>query len=68
MMGLLSTETFLQSIADMELITIGSAADEIIRIQNDKFAPKPRGVVEGQDKRTSGAGEEGGNKNDGVDV
>jgi hypothetical protein len=40
--GLLSTETFLQAMADMELINIGSAADEIMKIQNDEFRPTPR--------------------------
>ena len=54
MTGLLSTETFLQSMADMELINIGSAADEIIRINDDKFKPKPRveKPINNQDNRT----------------
>lgn len=55
-MGLLSTETFLQAMADFELINIGSAADEILKIKKDDFEPKPRGSIDGQDKRTSGAG------------
>ncbi len=42
LMGLLSTETFLKSLNDMELINIGSAADEIIRIKNDTFELTPR--------------------------
>lgn len=54
MTGLLSTETFLQAMSDFELINIGTAADEIIRIKKDEFKPKPRGNVTGQDKRTSG--------------
>jgi hypothetical protein len=40
--GLISMETFLQTLSDMELISIGSAADEMARIAKDTFIPKPR--------------------------
>ena len=59
LLGLLSTETFLQSMADMELINIGSAADEMLRIKNDNFKPEPRVTPtttnNNTDNRTTGA-------------
>ncbi len=57
LMGLLSTETFLQSMANFELINIGSAADEIIRIQDDEFKPVPRIEPKGTDGVTDNMNE-----------
>jgi hypothetical protein len=68
LMGMISMETFLQTLSDMELISIDSAKEEIARIEADKFKPEPKidngeggGAGAGTDKRTlSAAG--GGNK------
>ena len=43
MMGLLSMETLLTSLSEMELINIDSATNEIERIGKDKFMPVPKG-------------------------
>ena len=56
LIGLLSMETFLQTMADMELINIDSARNEIKRIEADKFKPTPKNPepMDGADKRTVG--------------
>ena len=57
LLGLVSTETFLQTLADMELIDIGSAADEIARIKEDEFTPVPKTqtLLGSTDNRLKGA-------------
>ena len=40
--GMVSMETYLQTMSDMELINIDSAKDEIARIEADKFVPVPK--------------------------
>lgn len=55
MQGLLSMETFLNTLGDMELINIESAEKEMIRIANDNFKPTPKIKPINQDKRTVGA-------------
>ena len=40
--GMISMETFLKTLSDMELINIESAKGEIERIKRDDFVPKPR--------------------------
>ena len=48
--GLLSMETFLQTMSNMELIDIDSAKQEIARIEADKFKPESNTpVIEGED-------------------
>lgn len=42
LLGLISSTTFLKTLSDMELINIGSSTDELIRIENDTFVPRPR--------------------------
>jgi len=42
MAGTISIETFLESMAEAELITIDSAKEELERIKADKFKPEPR--------------------------
>jgi len=57
MLGLLSTETFLKTLSDMELVDIGSAADEMLRIKEDTFVPIPKTskLPSGTDKRLQSA-------------
>lgn len=63
LMGMISMETFLQTLADMELISIDSARDEMARIEADTFVPVPKIESGGEspaggggvDKRTLGA-------------
>ncbi len=57
LLGLLSMETFLQTLSDMELVNIGSAADEMARIQADSFKPIPRTEqpLKSTDNRTKSA-------------
>jgi len=55
LLGLLSMQTFLQTMADMELINIESATKEIELIEADKFKPEPKGESDTPDKRTTGA-------------
>ena len=55
--GLVSIETYLQSLANAELIDIESTKDELARIKADNFVPVPK-VSEGEtmmDNRTKGA-------------
>ena len=54
LIGLLSMETFLQTLSDMELINIDSARKEILRIEADTFKPEPKTPepLEGADNRT----------------
>jgi len=40
--GMISMETYLQAMSDMELINIDSAKDEIARIAADNFVPVPK--------------------------
>ena len=57
LMGLVSMETFLQSMSDMELINIDSAKKEMERIKADTFKPVPK-VDQGNtgsDNRTKSA-------------
>ena len=55
LMGMISMETFLQTLSDMELISIGTAADEIERIKADKFKPEPKAPLpDDTDNRTKG--------------
>jgi len=42
LLGLISIETFLQSLSDAELISIESTSAEIERIKADKFIPQPK--------------------------
>jgi hypothetical protein len=57
--GTLSTETFLDSLAKFELVDIGNVKDEMTRIENDKFKPKPKvkqdDILKNSDNRTTGA-------------
>jgi len=58
--GLVSIETYLQSMADFELIDIASTKDELERIDADKFVPEPKitptsPAVGGGDNRTKAA-------------
>jgi len=59
LMGMISTETFLQTLSDMELISIDSAREEMARIKADTFKPVPKiegdAAPAGTDKRTLGA-------------
>ena len=55
LLGLVSIQTFLQTMADMELINIDSATKEIARIKADNFKPEPKGQSESQDNRTIAA-------------
>ena len=57
LLGMISMETYLQTLTDMELISITSAKDEIARIKADKFVPIPKTPepLQGADKRTVGA-------------
>lgn len=58
LLGLLSTQTFLQTLSDMELINIESAAKEIKRIEADNFKPTPKqngNLPNGTDNRTVSA-------------
>ena len=59
LIGLLSMETFLQTMADMELINIDSAKKEIARIEADKFKPEPKNPepTDGMDNRTKSVAE-----------
>lgn len=65
--GLVSMPTFLQTLSDMELITIDSAEKEIAKIKADNFVPVPKqGVSTGvtpPDNRTTGAGNGGESSN-----
>ncbi len=56
--GLVSIETYLQSLADAELIDIASTKDELERIKADKFVPEPKVTPDAspaQDNRTKAA-------------
>ena len=54
--GLVSIETFLQSLADAELISIESTSKEIDKIKADTFVPKPKtNELPATDNRTVGA-------------
>jgi len=57
LLGLISVETFIQAMSDMELINIDSAKNEIERIKADTFVPVPKtqNPLDGADKRTIGA-------------
>lgn len=57
MMGLMSIETFLTTMSDMELISIESAEKEIERIKKDNFEPTPniKDAEPTQDNRTKAA-------------
>ncbi len=66
LLGLVSIDTFLQTMSDMELIAIDSAKEELERIKADTFKPVPKGPdsndegggsspIKGADKRTLGA-------------
>ena len=62
LLGLVSMETFLQTMSDMELIAIDSAREELERIKKDTFKPTPKtpedttgAPIGGADKRTLGA-------------
>ncbi len=57
LLGLVSTETFLNTLNEMELIDIGSAADEMLRIKEDTFKPMPKTMElsGGTDNRLKGA-------------
>jgi hypothetical protein len=62
LLGMLSMETFLQTLSDMELINIDSATKEIERIASDTFKPtpkqpqqQPQDGVQQQDNRTASA-------------
>lgn len=63
LLGLLSMDTFLQTLSDMELINIDSAKKEIDRIKADNFKPTPKTQpkddigVKPMDNRTTGAAE-----------
>ena len=59
LLGMVSMETFLQTMSDMELISIDSAKDEMARIENDTFKPVPKAakMPAGTDKRLAGAAE-----------
>lgn len=56
LLGLLSTQTFLQTLSSMELINIDSAEKEIERIKSDNFRPSSRtlesNTIIASDKRT----------------
>ncbi len=57
MQGLVSIETYLQSLADFELITMESTTKELEKIKADKFIPEPKTpeVEPSMDNRTKSA-------------
>ncbi len=57
MQGLISIDTYLQSLADFELITMESTTKELEKIKADKFVPEPKtpDVEPSMDNRTKSA-------------
>jgi len=65
MQGLVSVETYLQSLSDAELISIESTKNEIEKIKADNFTPKPKvndNALPSTDNRTKSAIESGDKK------
>ena len=64
LMGTISIETFLKTLADSELISIESTSKELERIANDTFVPEPKiaGSEPKVDNRTKSAMNAGGEK------
>ena len=52
MMGIISLQTYLQAMSDMELINIDSAKEEIARIKADNYVPVPKVTPETNMKKT----------------
>jgi len=65
MQGLVSIETYLQSLSDAELISMESTKNELEKIAADDFTPKPKvndNALPAMDNRTKGAIEAGDKK------